>query len=219
MARTPDWPLSDTVRIPAARAPARARRRRPGAVWVIAAAAFVCGALISAAAFSIGWRHQAQRGSSAEAALALATARNHSLTASLAAARTAAARSQVQATAARKAQATARAAADAVSREAATLAGAIVRSGHSADSISVGAASLGANLDKLSSELKTLTSYLDTTPTGQLDAGYVGSQTAYIAKQLDRIGAERGDLAAAIATFDTAAKKLADRAATLSGRD
>ncbi|HXH96211.1 MAG TPA: hypothetical protein VNH40_03280, partial [Gaiellaceae bacterium] len=119
----------------------------------------------------------------------------------------------------RKAEASAKAAADAVSREAATLAAAIVRSGRSADSVSVGAASLGANLDKLSSELKTLTSYLDTTPPGQLDAGYVASQTAYIAKQLDRIGAERTDLAAAVATFDSTAKKLADRAGTLSGRN
>lgn len=218
MARTSDWPLSDTIRVPAARAPAR-RRRRPNATWAIAAAAFVCGALISAAAFSIGWRHQAQRGSSAEAALAVATAKNQSLTASLAAARAAATRSQGQAVAARKAQASATAAADAVSREATTLAAALVRTGRSADSISVGASSLGADLDKLSSELKTLTSYLDTTPAGQLDPGYVGSQTTYIAKQLDRIGSKRRDLAAAIAAFDASTKKLADRAATLSGRN
>jgi chromosome segregation ATPase len=221
MARTSDWPLSDTVRLPASRtsAPERPRRRRPHAVWAIAAATFVCGALISAAAFSVGWRHQAQRGSSAEAALAVATARNHTLAASLDAARADATRSRAQAADARKAATSAKATADAVSREAATLAAAVVRTGRSADSVSVGAASLGANLDKLSSELKTLTSYLDTTPAGQLDAGYVASQTAYIAKQLDRLGSERSDLTAAVATFDAAAKKLADRAATLSGRN
>jgi hypothetical protein len=219
MTRTSDWPLSDTVRMPASRAPARRGRRRFHAAWAIGVAAFVCGALVSAAAFSVGWRHQAQRGSSAEAALAVATAKNHSLAASLAAARAAATRSEAQAAAARKARASATAAADAVSAEAATLAGALVRTGRSADSVSVGTSALGADLDKLSSELKTLTSYLGTTPSAQLDAGYVASQTAYIAKQLDRIGAERSDLAAAIAGFDAVAKKLADRASTLSGRN
>jgi hypothetical protein len=182
MTRTSDWPLSDTVRMPASRAPARRGRRRFHAAWAIGVAAFVCGALVSAAAFSVGWRHQAQRGSSAEAALAVATAKNHSLTASLAAARAAATRSEAQAAAARKARAWATAAADAGSAAA-------------------------------------LTSYLGTTPSAQLDAGYVASQTAYIAKQLDRIGAERSDLAAAIAGFDAVAKKLADRASTLSGRN
>jgi hypothetical protein len=83
----------------------------------------------------------------------------------------------------------------------------------------VGATSLGADLDRLASELKTLTSYLDSTPTAQLDPGYVGSQTAYLAKQLDRLGSQRSDLGAAIATFDAAAKKLADRASALSSRD
>jgi hypothetical protein len=220
MARTSDWPLSEAVHLPAARVPAQ-RRRRPTAraTWAVAAAAFVCGAALSAVGFSIGWRHQAERGSSAETALAAATARNHSLTASLAAARAATTRSRARASAALRDKAAATAAANAVAQEASSLATALVSSGRSADSVSVGAAALGANLDRLAGELKTLTSYLDSTPPSQLDPGYVGSQTAYLAKQLDRIASERSDLQSAVATFDAAAKKLADRAATLSGRN
>lgn len=187
--------------------------------WVLALTAFACGALLSAVAFSIGWRHEAQRGSSAEAALAVATAKNHTLSASLDAARAATARTRAQLAAAQEAKAKATEAATAVSRNASSLATALVATGHSADSVSIGASALGANLDKLAGELKTLTSYLDTTPVAQLDAGYVSTQTTYLAKQLDRIGAERSDLSAAITTFDATAKKLADRAATLSGRN
>jgi hypothetical protein len=188
-------------------------------MWAVATAAFVCGAALSAAGFSIGWRHQAERGSSAESALAAVTAKNHRLAASLAAARAATARSRARASAALEAKTSATAAANAVSRQASSLATALVSSGRSADSVSVGATALGAELDRLASELKTLTSYLDSTPASQLDPGYVGSQTAYLTKQLDRIAAERSDLGSAIVSFDAAAKKLADRASTLSGRD
>lgn len=187
--------------------------------WVLAAAAFVCGALLSAAGFSVAWRHQAQRGSSAEAALVAATAKNHGLVASLDAARAATARSRAQLVAAQKAKASATAAASAASRDASSLATSLVATGRTADSVSVGASTLGADLDKLAGELKTLTSYLGTTPPSQLDSGYVATQTAYLAKQLDRIGAERSDLGAAIATFDATVKKLADRASRLSGRN
>jgi hypothetical protein len=222
MSETTDWPLGERLRAPAGphrRPVARRRRPLPRATWVLTALAFACGALVSAAAFSVGWRHQAQRGSSAEVALAAATARAHGLAASLAAARSATAHAQAQLAAERKARAAATQAARTVSQEASALASAIVATGRSADSVSVGAASVGANVDKLSGELKTLTTYLTTTPAPQLDPGYVASQTTYLAKQLEALTAARGDLGAAVADFDSAAKRLADSAAALSARD
>ena len=56
-------------------------------MWAVVLAAFVCGAAVSAAGFSIGWKHQAQKGTSAESALVVATASVHSLRTQLAAER------------------------------------------------------------------------------------------------------------------------------------
>ena len=92
---TRSWPLP-TERAPFATAShVRRERRRPRSAWLLTALAFLCGGLVSAAAFSIGWRHQAQRDTAARTALAAATARTHrleqrltALQASLTAART-----------------------------------------------------------------------------------------------------------------------------------
>src|SRR5205823_3745660 len=73
--------------------PAR-RRTRSWSAWVLTVLAFVCGALVSAAVFTIGWRHQTQQNVAAESALADMTARNHKLAASLATARSATAAEQ-----------------------------------------------------------------------------------------------------------------------------
>jgi len=107
----------------------------PRSAWVLTAVAFLCGGLVSAAAFSIGWRHQAQRDTAARTALAAATARTHRLEdriavlqGSLAGARSAAA----SATAAERALARA---GTRVGSDAATTSG-------SAGSISSGAGSL-----------------------------------------------------------------------------
>ncbi len=206
-----EWPLGERVRIAAP--PLHAKRRRlPRVTWAIASAAFLLGALFSAAAFAIGWHRQAQVSSSTQAALAAARARNQRLSSSLASARERAAKTL-------RAEAAARAAAAKVSREASRLVSALAATGKSADSVSLGASALGSGLDKLASELRTLTAYLTSTPTGQLDAGYVAAQSAYLSKQLDRLRAERGDLAAAIADFDSGAKALSDRASVLSGRN
>ncbi len=206
-----EWPLGERLRAPAR--PTRARRRPlPRVTWLLVAAAFLLGALLSAAAFSIGWRHASTQTSSLQGELDRATARNSRLAASLAAAQARAAR-------ATGAQAAAAKAATRVSREASTLATALVASGKSADSVSVGAAAVGSDLDRLAGELRTLTTYLSATPAAQLDPGYVATQTAYLAKQLDTLRGERSDLAAAIADFDSGAKSLADRASVLAGRD
>lgn len=220
MSDSTDWPLGERLRVPAPSPARRAPARRPGlprTAWALAAAAFLCGLAVSAAAFSMGWRNQAQRGDSAQAALTAATERVHRLGSSLATARATATRLTQQLATARQAKAAATASARAVSREASTLASSLVAAGRSADSVSLGASSVGTDVDKLASELKTLTTYLTTTPTSQLDSGYVATQTAYLSKQLDALQAARGDLGAAITDFQTAARKLADRAGKLSG--
>lgn len=216
MSHTSDWPLDERMRV-SARRPRRGRLSR--STWALVAAAFVTGVLLSAIAFSVGWRQQAQQGSSARAELAVANAKVRTLGTSLAAARHATAQAQAQLAAARKARTAAASAARTVSHDAASLAAGLVASGKSADSVSSGAASIGAGVDRLAGELKTLTSYLTTTPASQLDAGYIATQASYLAKQLDELKAARSDLAAAISDFNASAKKLADRAAVLSGRD
>ena len=196
------WPL------PAERAPFaiashdRRDRRRPRSVWLLTALAFICGGLVSAAAFSIGWRHQAQRDTAARTALAAATARTHRLEdriavlqGSLAGARSAAA----SATAAERALARA---GTRVGSDAATTSG-------SAGSISSGAGSLTAAAARVASELKTLDTYLTTTPTGQLDSGYIASQTGYLARQLRRLQDDGGALENSIASFKGSLHRLA----------
>ena len=220
MSHGSDWPLDERIRVPVPAEHGATRRARPPRTpWLLAGAAFAAGVLLTAILFSAGWRHQAQHGSAADAALAAATARARTLHSSLTAARAAEARTRQQLAAARKATAAATGAARSVSRQASGLATELVAVGKSADSVSSGSATIGANVDKLAGELKTLASYLTTTPPGQLDPGYVATQTAYLTKQLDELKATRSDLASAVADFDSAAKSLADRAAKLSGSD
>jgi hypothetical protein len=179
---------------------------------VLVAAAFASGALLSAAGFSVGWRHQAQRDSSARAALATETARNQTLRATLTDTRT-------KLAAARQAQASAAAAARTVSHEASALATDVVATGRSADSISLGASAVGGGIGRLASELRTLSSYLTSTPAGQLDPGYISAQAAYLSKQLATLQAEQSDLGTAVTSFESSAKKLADKASALAGRN
>jgi len=214
MSEVPDWPLAERRR-PLLQEPRRSsvkRRPLPRAAWALAAAAFLAGLAVSAAAFSMGWRSQAKTNESAQTQLAVARAHEQRLGATLA-------RTRTELAAARAAKAAAAKSAQAVSRDASTLASALVSTGKSAESVSLGAASVGTNVDRLASELKTLTTYLTTTPTSQLDAGFVATQTAYLTKQLGLLQSARSDLGAAVADFDSAAKRLSDRAAKLSGSD
>jgi hypothetical protein len=147
----------------------------PRVGWVLSFFAFLCGGLISAAVFSVGWKHEAQKGSSAETALVAATARTHALTGQLVAQRT-------------------RSAALAATRDTLTSTNAGLRhdlavarrslahSKHALDGIGAAAAPLSSDVDRLTNELQSLTSYLTSTPPGQLDAGYVQAQIAYLTK-------------------------------------
>jgi len=205
---TTRWPLLEE-RVPFGHATDGSRRRtRPRSTWLLVGLAFLCGGLVSAAVFSIGWRHQAQRDTAARSALAAATGRVHHLSASVAAARHAAAHEQQLAAQATAAQRTlARATAKVGARASATRA--------TATSLSTGASSLTGSASKIASELKTLESYLTTTPTGQLDPGYIASQTAYLSQQLTRLQADGGHLGSSVASFEASLRKLARDAAAL----
>ena len=147
----------------------------PRVGWVLTIAAFLCGGMISAAVFSVGWKHEAQRGNSAQSALAMATARTHALTGQLVAQRTrsaalAATRSELTST-------------NTSLRH--NLAAARRSLGHDKQviaAIGTAAAPLSGDVDRITNELQSLTSYLTSTPPGALDAGYVQAQLAYLTK-------------------------------------
>ena len=188
-----------------------ARRKPPRSVWLLTGLAFLCGGLVSAAAFSIGWRHQAQRDTAARSALAAETARASRLSASLAAARR-------DATRQRLAAAQASAAERALARAAATVGSAAVSSNGSASSVAAGAGALDASATRVASELKTLDTYLTTTPTGQLDPGYIATQTTYLTQQLTRLQGNAGILGRSVTALQAALRKLERDARTLKPR-
>jgi hypothetical protein len=198
-----------TAVLPRSTRAARRTRRWPG--WVLPTLAFACGALVSAAVFTIGWRHQTQQNAAAQSALADVTARNHKLTDSLAKANAAVAEEQKVATQARAALQAARASGATIAAEAGTAQS-------TATLVSGNATSMTSAAGKIGSELKTLTTYLTTTPAQQLDAGYIDSQTAYLARQVEALQSEGGTIASAVGNFDAAIRKLGRLASALSAQ-
>lgn len=168
------WPIAEQSRRHAA-VPQRTRRRTPRVMWMVVAAAFLCGAAVSAAAFSIGWKHQAQKNTTAESALVAATATAHALRTQLATERTA-----LSASHARNAQLIA--SRRTLNVSIAKLRKQVAAAQHSLASTAAAAAPLAGALDRLTNELHSLTTYVSTTPAAQLDAGYVQTQLAYLAK-------------------------------------
>lgn len=193
------------------RRPRRARRTRSWPVWLLPALAFICGALVSAAVFTIGWRHQTQQNAAAQSALAAVTARNHRLADSLAAARARVAQEQQLAATGRASLKAARASASTIAAQAGAA-----RTG--AASLSDGATTMASAAGKIASELKTLTAYLTTTPTGQLDAGYIDSQAAYLSRQVESLQSDGGTMASEAGSFDTAIRKLSRLASVLAAQ-
>jgi hypothetical protein len=193
------------------RAPRRARRTRAWHAWVLPTLAFICGALVSAAVFTIGWRHQTQQNVAAQNALAAATARDHKLAGSLATARAMIAKDQRISRQARASLQDARA-------SGATVAAQARAAEASATSVSGTAASMASAAGKIGTELKTLMTYLTTTQPQQLDAGYIDSQAAYLARQVDALQSAGGTTATAAASFNAAIQKLAHLAAVLSAQ-
>ena len=207
---TTRWPLLEerTPFVPAP-APVRSTRRRlPRSAWLLTALAFLCGGLVSAAAFSIGWRHQAQRDTAARTALATATAHVNRLSASLATARETIAQE-------RQAEAEASAAVRATSRAAASLATQATSAGRAADTVSGDAADVGAASSRVSRELQTLLTYLTTTPSSQIDSGYIASQAGYLTRQLTALESYGAAVGKSVTSLKAPLRKLARIAATL----
>jgi hypothetical protein len=173
--------------------------------------AFICGALVSAAVFTIGWRHQTQQNAAAQSALAAATAHNHKLSDALAAARAKAARNARIAT-------QARASVQAAQASGATIAAQTSAAQTAATSVSGSATSMASAAGKVATELRTLTTYLTTTPPQQLDAGYIDSQTAYLARQVAALQSAGGATSTAAASFDAAIRKLGRLASALAAQ-
>jgi X-X-X-Leu-X-X-Gly heptad repeat protein len=202
------WPLLEERTPFATASRGRRGRRIPRSAWVLTTLAFLCGGLVSAAAFSIGWRHQAQRDSAARAALAAATARTHRLEGRLTAVQ--ASLDNAQATAA-----SATAAEKALARAGTRVGAEATATSRDGASISSGAGTLTAGATRIASELKTLNTYLTTTPAAQLDPGYIASQTAYLAQQLTRLQRDAGSLATSSASFEARLRKLSREAEAL----
>lgn len=211
------WPVLEDRGVPLGRVrratPAQPKPRRRGrSPWLLASLAFVCGALVSAAVFTVGWRHQVQSNTAAESALARETARNHTLAASLAAAR---ARDRQD----RRVAAQARGSARTLARAGAAVAAQANATNNSAGSVSSDASAMSASVAKVANELKTLTTYLTTTPPSQLDAGYIQSQASYLQHQVSALQAQGGSLGDAVASFGAATQKLSRLAAALTARN
>ena len=217
MSRASSWPISDTRRIPVAPSYGPPRQKLPRVAWVLVVAAFLCGAMVSGAIFATSWKHEAQRGSSAQSALLAATARSQALAAAAAAAQTKAASAKAAARRSHAAAATAYAGATALRRQAGALASELGSTADGAGTVIGGASALGSDLAKLTSELHALTTYLTTTPPAQIDGGYVATQTAYLTKSIGRLDGDQNNLASAAAAYATAAKAAAAHAASLSG--
>ena len=81
--------------------------------------------------------------------------------------------------------------------------------------ISSGADALGAAATRIAGELKTLDTYLTTTPTNQLDPGYIASQTAYLAQRLSRLQEKAGTLGNSARSFESTLRKLSRDAQAL----
>jgi chromosome segregation ATPase len=174
------WPLIERPGSHTSLAPAR--MRTPKVVWVLTASAFLCGGLLSAAGFAVGWRHEAQRGSSAESALVTATSTVHTLRAQLATARATLADERTR-------NADLAATRLSLAHAQAGLRAQLASARRSLAALGAAAAPLAADLDRLTSELHALSSYVSSTAPGQLDGGYVQAQLSYLTKTVNGFSA------------------------------
>ena len=203
------WPLLEERAPFATASRSRPKRKASRSVWLLTGLAFLCGGLVSAAAFSIGWRHQAQRDTAARVALAAATARTQQARAhDRHVAEFVEHGSQHQPPRPRQAE-------NALAHAGANVAEEATVAGGNGTAVASGAGSLTAATTRIASELKTLDTYLTTTPTAQLDAGYVASQTAYLAQQLSRLQGDAGSLGSSVTSLQTTLRKLSRDARAL----
>jgi prefoldin subunit 5 len=209
------WPLLEE-RAPFATAGHVHRgHKQPRSVWLLTGVAFLCGGLVSAAAFSIGWRHQAQRNTAAQSALAGTNARAQKLERRISTLRTSLGEARGAAASARATAAATATSEKALARVGANVAEEADASSGNGAAISSRGGALTAVATRIAGELKTLDTYLTTTPASQLDPGYVASQTAYLAQQLSRLQGEAGTLGNSVGSFETSLRKLSRDARAL----
>ena len=202
------WPLLDERAPFAPASHSRPGRKAPRSAWLLTGLAFLCGGLVSAAAFSIGWRHQAQRNTAAQSALAAARGRTHELTRKIGTLQTTLGEARGAAASAHAAAAAAAASEKALARAGASVAEEADVSNGNGAAISSSANAVGAAATRIAGELKTLDTYLTTTPTSQLDPGYIASQTAYLAQRLSRLQEDAGTLGNSTRSFEATLRKL-----------
>jgi chromosome segregation ATPase len=212
---TTRWPLLEERAPFATASDGRRGRRLPRSAWLLTGLAFVCGGLVSAAGFSIGWRHQAQHNSATQTALAAATARTHRLERKIAGLRTSLGEARDAAKSADAAAKAATASKQALGRAGAKVSEEATVANGNGIAISSSAGTLTASATRLASELKTLATYLTTTPAGQLDPGYIASQTSYLSRQLTRLQGDAGTLGSSVASFEATLRTLSQDARAL----
>lgn len=209
------WPLLNERAPFATAGRSRPGRKTPRSAWLLTGLAFLCGGLVSAAAFSIGWRHQAQRNTAAQSALTTAHARAHQLELKIGALQTTLGEAHGAAASARAAAVAAAASEKALARAGASVAEEANVSDGNGAAISSSADALGTAATRIAGELKTLDTYLTTTPTSQLDPGYIASQTAYLAQRLSRLQEDAGTLGNSTRSFGATLRKLSRDARAL----
>ena len=72
---------------------------------------------------------------------------------------------------------------------------------------------MASDLSRLTRELRTLTSYVESTPPSQLDAAFVQTQTSFLSLAVNRLGAKSAALDAAATAYARAARHAASAAA------
>jgi prefoldin subunit 5 len=209
------WPLLNERAPFATASHSRPGRKTPRSVWLLTGLAFLCGGLVSAAAFSIGWRHQAQRNSTAQSALGAARARAHQLERKIGALQTTLGETRGTAASAHAAAAVAAASQKALARAGASVAEEASVSDGNGAAISSSADALGTAATRIAGELKTLDTYLTTTPASQLDPGYIASQIAYLTRRLSRLQEDAGTLGNSTSSFEATLRKLSRDARAL----
>ncbi|HEY4236776.1 MAG TPA: hypothetical protein VGM45_05505 [Gaiellaceae bacterium] len=209
------WPLLDERAPFATASHSRPGRKTPRSAWLLTGLAFLCGGLVSAAAFSIGWRHQAQRNTAAQSALVAARARTQELERRIGTLQTTLGEARGAAASAHAATATAARSEKALARAGASVAEEAGVSDRNGAAISSSADAVGAAATRIAGELKTLDTYLTTTPANQLDPGYVASQTAYLAQRLSRLQEDAGTLGNSARSFEASLRKLSRDASAL----
>jgi hypothetical protein len=115
----------------------------------------------------------------------------------------------------RQAAAEATAAASATSRAAASVATRASTAGGGAGRVSGDAGAVSAAAARVSRELQTLLTYLTTTPSNQIDSGYIASQATYLTRQLTALENSGAAVGRSVTILEATLRRLTRSAAAL----